>query len=252
MASALNGEGEWILLSEAVARMAEISPVYRSYPGRARDELERAIKARRVPLRGRPPGFRDEAPRLISMPITPAHELKWDRNSLVERERRRGHGATLIFEDVELNWPPTAEYLRSLTPEATPQGVSRSRDALSDWMRANKVIGYGSTKDLGQKPNSERADHQTSEPAAIPLRGASDKEIICAITAVYNELEKAGRKPPNVKELLKPVQEKLRASNLEATQGRIGAHSEAPQFKDRRWKRGRKRASKAVRRPNPA
>jgi hypothetical protein len=34
---------EWLLLSRCVARMGELHPVYRSYPGYARRDLEAAI-----------------------------------------------------------------------------------------------------------------------------------------------------------------------------------------------------------------
>ena len=40
-------EGEWLLLSVAVARMGELSPIYRTFPGYACRDLEIAIRARR-------------------------------------------------------------------------------------------------------------------------------------------------------------------------------------------------------------
>jgi hypothetical protein len=77
------------------------------------------------------------------------------------------------------------------------------------------------------------------EPSAQTLRKATDPEIHQAITGVYDKFEKAGRKPPNVKELPGEVKEELGATGREATINRIQVCADSDEHKKRRWKVGR-------------
>jgi len=76
---------EWIRLSTAVARMCEVASAYRNYVGLARRDLETAIRAGRVRIRGCSVESLEGPPVEIGGPITSQHELDLVRDSLSER-----------------------------------------------------------------------------------------------------------------------------------------------------------------------
>jgi len=110
MAVSLEGGGEWLLLSTAVARMSELHPGYRSFPGYARGDLECAIQASRVLIRGCSPGALNHPPELIAEPITNSHRLNLIHNTLSERGRG-SMGYNTLFRDVEVEWTGAERYL---------------------------------------------------------------------------------------------------------------------------------------------
>jgi hypothetical protein len=121
-------EGDWILLSTAVVRMAELSPAYRLRPGLAHRDLEYAIRADRVELRGHPIGARAGPPVAVPRPISPGYEVNLHHNTILLR--RPGHsGAELLFRDVEIEWTSARKYLGTIlaasasTPTAPPSEV---------------------------------------------------------------------------------------------------------------------------------
>jgi hypothetical protein len=61
------------------------------------------------------------------------------------------------------------------------------------------------------------AGRSPSESDAIELRPASVDAIRDAMTAVYDEAKQRGNKPPNVKEVVAPVKERLKGLGLKAT-----------------------------------
>jgi hypothetical protein len=71
------------------------------------------------------------------------------------------------------------------------------------------------------------------------LRPASSLIIHKTIGRVYDEADKTGRKPPNVKEIVAPVQKRLNAAGFEASGRRIQLLAEADKYKSRRRKPGR-------------
>jgi hypothetical protein len=70
------------------------------------------------------------------------------------------------------------------------------------------------------------------------LRRAADSMIHNAISKIYDEAKRTGRKPPNVKEIVAPVQDSLRDKGSEASGRRIQHLAEADQHKSRRRKPG--------------
>jgi transposase len=70
------------------------------------------------------------------------------------------------------------------------------------------------------------------------LRPAPDFLIHKMISEVYSDTERAGLKPPNLKEIAAPVQEKLSAKGHEASARRIQKVAEADEHKSRRRKPG--------------
>jgi hypothetical protein len=73
---------------------------------------------------------------------------------------------------------------------------------------------------------------------AETFRSAPDAKIRDAIRTAYNEAEAAGRKAPNVNEIIKPVQEQLRAEGYDASGRRIQDLADNEEFAKRRRKRG--------------
>lgn len=72
-----------------------------------------------------------------------------------------------------------------------------------------------------------------------PLKTASKNKIHECITAIYDEAEAAGRKPPNINECGAVVQKRLRDSGFEASQLCIKALADEPQYKSRRGRVGK-------------
>jgi hypothetical protein len=113
---------DWLLLFTCVARMGELHPIYRSYPGYARRDLEAAIRAGRTRLRGQKPGQLDGLPTAIAMPITFRHRLDLSHDTLTERARHNLVG--LLIRNVEIEWNSVAEYLRARAAESLPTEFS--------------------------------------------------------------------------------------------------------------------------------
>jgi hypothetical protein len=77
------------------------------------------------------------------------------------------------------------------------------------------------------------------DPTVAPeLRTAPPSKIDEALTAVYDEAEIAGEKPPNLNQVIAPTQEHLRKQGLEASGRRIQGRAEADEFRKRRRKAG--------------
>ena len=124
MAPDAESSEEWVLLSTATHRTGELSPTYRWYPGYARRDLESAIQADRIELRGQPVGRRPGgAPVLIAEPITPKHELDLIYNAL--KARRPGPlGAETLFREVEVEWTRLEIYFRTFVVKHLNLGKS--------------------------------------------------------------------------------------------------------------------------------
>jgi hypothetical protein len=117
MVGDLQQPNDWLLLSMCVARMGELHPVYRSRLGYARRDLETAMRAGRISLRGRSTEALGDPPVPITFPITNNHRLDLIHNSLSQRKLGLLDGATL-FRDVEVEWTGVARYLRALAAES--------------------------------------------------------------------------------------------------------------------------------------
>jgi hypothetical protein len=94
----------------------------------------------------------------------------------------------------------------------------------------------GVHKQLGVK-SGEAADTASGHAETITrivLTKASDDEIHAALTKVYDYAAKQGMKPPNVKEVIPPVQSILRKQDREASGVRIDKLNEHDQHKRRR------------------
>jgi hypothetical protein len=105
MTRAIDQEGEWVLLSVAVARMAELHPSYATYTGCARRDLDRAIQAGRVNLRGCWSGTPNSPPTSIDAPI--ADRLDPLRNVMIIRRP----SGDIIYRNVQVEWTHFAQYI---------------------------------------------------------------------------------------------------------------------------------------------
>jgi hypothetical protein len=82
-----------------------------------------------------------------------------------------------------------------------------------------------------------------AKPEPLELRWAAPSQIEQAITAVYDEAEGAGSKPPNVRQIVKPVLQRLAAAGYIATGARIEKIAGADHHKKRRRLPGKTLAS---------
>jgi hypothetical protein len=83
--------------------------------------------------------------------------------------------------------------------------------------------------------------HRASSSLLSPdqLRPAPEDEIRRALTAEYDDAKRDDRKPPNVKEVVAPVQERLRAKGYEASGRHISELAGGKEYSSRRWKPGK-------------
>lgn len=94
--------------------------------------------------------------------------------------------------------------------------------------------------------------HQQPSAASMPEpRRALPTKIDEAITAAYDEAERAGKKPPNLKEIAALVQATLRNQGLKASGLQIQDRAGADEFKKRRRKPGATVASESRRQHKP-
>jgi hypothetical protein len=100
--------------------------------------------------------------------------------------------------------------------------------------------------DLGVDGTVIDGNGQT-DGAPDDLRPASDRQIHVAITTVYNEAERTGTKPPNIKEVREPVQHELRKTRHTASGNHIMRLAGVPQHNRRRRKPGKTLASEKKR-----
>jgi hypothetical protein len=127
-------------------------------------------------------------------------------------------------------------------------------DNLRSWLIANgwiamkgqiewyPMIGrYGSKR---PKKSAAPSDNRFAERSSLyggsrrPLPPAPNSMIDTAISDAYSEAERAGQKPPNLKEIVAPVQTKLLAQGHEASGRQIQKLAEAAKHKTRRRKVG--------------
>jgi hypothetical protein len=97
--------------------------------------------------------------------------------------------------------------------------VSITRLSLEGWLNAG-----------GEVPAQETSGDE--------LRTAPVDIINETIRAVYDDADRAGQKAPNVKEVVKPVQAKLRDNGFKASSSRIQEIADAEEYKKRRRKPG--------------
>ena len=130
------------------------------------------------------------------------------------------------------------------------------RDVRVHWLKHVELLQEAGFQLGSQRPIRESKaarerqtrGRDTSEPdAATPTepRKATEPDIDLAIRAVYDQAERDGEKPPNIKELIKPVQAKLAATGLKASGLMIMRVGNEPQHKKRRWEQGRTKKKKS-------
>jgi hypothetical protein len=107
-----------------------------------------------------------------------------------------------------------------------------------------KQIDYSVWLDRTIKPTNEAPPIESkSEPK---LKIAPESKIDQEISAEYDEAERKGLKPPNLKEIARPVLARLRAEGYQASQRQILKLAEAEKHKGRRRPPGRTVATDKV------
>lgn len=93
------------------------------------------------------------------------------------------------------------------------------------------------------------AGDQAAATDTVSLRSAPEPEIHKAIKAAYDNAETASAKPPNLREIIKPVQAILCDQGYKASGSQIQKLAEAPQHQSRRRQAGKTVASEMRRKP---
>jgi len=130
------------------------------------------------------------------------------------------------------------------------------RDVRVQWLKHVELLQEAGFQLSSQRPIEEgkaarerqTRGRNTSEPNAdtpTEPRKATKPDIDRVIQAVYDEAERDGEKPPNIKELIEPVQAKLAATGHTASGLMIMKVGAGPQHKKRRWEPGRTKKKKS-------
>jgi hypothetical protein len=116
-------------------------------------------------------------------------------------------------------------------------------NAIAEMLAKRSQAGNGieSDPEASVAPTNDQ-NHGTIDDS----RPASDSRIHAAITLVYDEAERTGAKPPNIKELPRLVKDELRKTGHEASGNRIAELARQPQHGQRRRKPGPTLASEKV------
>jgi hypothetical protein len=112
----------------------------------------------------------------------------------------------------------------------------RREDLEKLWPGQTVVLGHAAPVDAASASddNNNRVDGVSED-----LRPASDPRIHTAITAVYDAAEQAREKPPNIRELPKPVREELRKTGHSASGNQIMRLADDEKHHKRRRKPGK-------------
>ncbi len=100
--------------------------------------------------------------------------------------------------------------------------------------RARRRTDFGQTMAELLALHDRLAGDQVAAATTISLRAAPDPAIHKAITAAYDNAETASAKPPNLREIIEPVQAILREQGHKASGSRIQELADAPQHQGRR------------------
>ncbi len=135
----------------------------------------------------------------------------------------------LDFDQVQLCWATLIGELRRVGRIPADEAALRK---LGLWPDSWGPIGSGAAD---EPPRSAEAQRGTLRPAPSP-------EIHKAIAAAYDEAEAAGKKPPNILEIVEPVQVRLTSAGYHASGRQIRELAGDRQHDDRRWKPGQTKA----------
>jgi len=132
-------------------------------------------------------------------------------------------------------------------PVITTEILSRCwlpRDLCRNWFE-RQGIAWPAAFDLPgvRRVSTAHREPSVAGPDKISMRSAPTPEIHKAITAAYDNAETGSAKPPNLKEIIKPVQEILSVQGYKASGSQIQKLADAPKHKSRRRPVGKTVAS---------
>jgi hypothetical protein len=87
------------------------------------------------------------------------------------------------------------------------------------------------------------------DATSLTLKSASERRMIDAVRRVYDIADKEGKKPPNIREVARPVQDLLRGNGYKASAKQIQEIAERPEFTKRRRATGKTLKSEKRRPP---
>jgi hypothetical protein len=189
-------------------------------------EIDRRFRDATLPTYGR--RNRAAERELIRQPID--YRIDW----LGSRSLRSDYCAPRAVGLLDLS-APSDEWPRDLgqgghyyLPEFEDLSVPRDH-----WERMLSELGFAASSDTVSK----------AEPETVELRWAGDNQIDQAITAEYDDAQRKGSKPPNIREIVKPVLLRLSKDGHTATGVRIQKIAGADRHKKRRRPIGKTVAS---------
>jgi hypothetical protein len=238
---------DWPLLSETVGRFGSDALTAADIIGRGSIPV--------LALRSDRP--RSTTPERVEKLLTQAKETYvWFESDVIiayysgEQDRRSilGPRSNLQSLDVVVAWSYSDVTRLYININGVWHGLTLVRMGPTDW-----IIGFRNCRvhwaSLATAPVWLAADgtgidgNGQTDGAPDDLRRASDRRIHAAITTVYNEAERTGRKPPNKKEVREPVQHELGKTRHTASGNHIMKLADAPQHARRRRKPGKTLAS---------
>jgi hypothetical protein len=107
-----------------------------------------------------------------------------------------------------------------------------------EWYPMMGKYGSKRPRKLAALSDNRFAENSSPNGGSQPLAPAPSSMIDTAISDAYSEAERAGQKPPNLKEIVAPVQTKLLAQGHQASGRQIQKLAEAAKHKKRRRKVG--------------
>jgi hypothetical protein len=179
-------------------------------------------------------GYRNNRPK--SAPILDPHDLEIDWIAGPDRENGNPAYPELDGYHCDVGAAPRLRGYHDHGREA-PDRWAELLIARADLDRLATSIPQTTRRVIAEWNNMVRGWSSTAPANSGPLKPAAAQMIRDAIAAVYDGAEATGAPPPNINEVVEPVQEKLRARGRSASKAVI--QGIAQEYKARRRPRGR-------------
>jgi hypothetical protein len=145
------------------------------------------------------------------------------------RSRLLAHGPAHVFS----SHPPLRELIRPLPPEVWSGASIVGNEVVTPlWHKPLVRVGFSLDDVLSYL--SESPTPPIAVPSGTGFRRATDRMLHAEIGAAYDDAERNGEKPPNLKELPELVSRRLRDKGFQATQREIRRIGQKPEFAGRR------------------
>jgi hypothetical protein len=230
----------WFDLAAAIAHIKAVDGCnYRQ----ALQSIRAAIQDRKIPYR-----LEEQArpPRFSTGPFAwaPASDMlpdKWKVDAHKCLKDTTGRFRVLLLLKSALyglfEQAPMPEGAAKLGETSIPEEAPNLEEA-PKLKETSKLEETGKLEETHKLEETRKLQETPKLEEEIALRQAPELAINNAIEEVYNSAESTGEKPPNLKEIVAPVQATLRNQGFKASSRQIQCLAGADVFKKRRRKRG--------------